>query len=188
MKINIPKNQKFRDVIKIKKLYILIIILCVILAGGCSPDAEPVSGAVLDLEARFADMFEEPASADGTLRFTEAPPETVAPQSAEPTEAEPQTDSEITQENTDIAAILDMLSDIINNLDADNIQDIIDIAEILEEITEHEPEIDEERFAVTPSGRRFHTQGCHHARNAGMLLTRAEAEGRGLEPCRTCNP
>ena len=57
-----------------------------------------------------------------------------------------------------------------------------------EEVTELSEDEDEEKFVVTPSGRRYHVQGCRHAGNIHAYLTREEAESRGYDPCRTCNP
>ena len=45
-----------------------------------------------------------------------------------------------------------------------------------------------ELFVVTPHGTRYHLPDCRHAQNVYELLTREEAEARGFEPCRVCEP
>jgi len=150
-------------VIKIKKLYIFIIIIIAVTFTGCAPEAEPVSAAS-DLQARFESMFEdseEPVTADGTVRFgdiTEPP--------AEPTADIEETTTESMPEITEIEII----------------------PEPPEETTELLEDMQEEVFVVTPSGRRYHVEGCRHARNVHEYLTREEAESKGYDPCRTCNP
>jgi len=162
---------------KIKKLsfkLFLVIIIILINLTGCAPKSEPVSGAALDLQARFEDMFEdaEPAAAEGTVRFGEEPTEIIEPETsvdttkkAAPTQDETEKITEPPETKTEISEII---QDETNNNDENN--------------------GNEEKFVVTPSGKRYHVEGCHHGRNVKEYLTREEAESRGYEPCKTCKP
>ena len=144
----------------------MFIIIILIILTGCAPESEPVSGAALDLQARFEDMFEdaEPVTADGTVRFGEEPvTEIVTDESYEnETEAIDETEKDIISEEDESG-------------ESEN--------EKSEEKSENE-----EKFVVTPSGRRYHIESCHHGRNVKEYLTREEAESKGYEPCQTCKP
>ncbi|MCL2096738.1 MAG: hypothetical protein FWH10_07530 [Oscillospiraceae bacterium] len=54
--------------------------------------------------------------------------------------------------------------------------------------TQTEPEGDEIFYVVTPSGKRYHYQSCHTARNIHRYLTKEEAEHSGYTPCGICKP
>jgi hypothetical protein len=40
---------------------------------------------------------------------------------------------------------------------------------------------------VTAHGKKFHRKTCSHAKNA-TSISRADAEKKGLTPCKTCKP
>jgi len=40
---------------------------------------------------------------------------------------------------------------------------------------------------VTASGKKYHRQDCRYAKTA-TPITRAEAEAKGLTPCKVCKP
>jgi len=162
-----------------KKLLIFIIIITAIIFTGCAPESKPASGAASDLQARFEDMFDdaEPAAADGTVRFGEESP----PESTEP---------EITSELTNAGA-----DDPVRPQNtATEILSETEITEQPEETTAGDavlsvpPPENEEKFVVTPSGKRYHVESCRHAQNVKEYLTREEAEAKGYDPCKTCKP
>lgn len=41
---------------------------------------------------------------------------------------------------------------------------------------------------TTATGKRYHRAGCRHLARSDLPMTREEAEGRGLTPCRVCKP
>jgi len=151
--------------------------------AGCAGDSGPaleVGGAAQNLQERFADLFEdaEQPAAIAAEPVTEPPPAPAITQLPEPPDPlEPSEADEITVAGADAGA-----EDFVPDLSYEPEPP---------EITEPEPiEVAEpvELFAITPTGRRFHRESCHHARNAAELLTREAAATRGLDPCRTCNP
>jgi hypothetical protein len=86
-------------VVYIRRLiYLLIVIIIAVISSGCGEEAQPIrnavpfSGAASDLQARFAEAFEDyeaDTTADGTIRFepepvTEPPPEITEIESTEP--------------------------------------------------------------------------------------------------------
>ena len=159
------------------KKIIIIIMLAAVIAGCGAPDAQPVGGAALNLQERFAEMFDdEPAAAAGTVRFGEDPPAEQPPDITEPATAAPVTEPPPAAAAEPVIADAEYAPPVITEPPA---------------TTEPPPvvtEPPEELFVVTPSGRRFHVYGCHHARNVHARLTREEAQSRGFDPCRTCNP
>jgi hypothetical protein len=183
-----------------KKLCVFVIIITAVIFTGCGAsdaDSEPANGAAMDLQARFADMFEdskdEPATAGGTLRFEENTTEPATASGPAPAATEPpiviviaptaETTTGEGQPEEHAAEVLpDDLAEIILNI-ISNMDD-----ETLDSIRGVSNAVQEERFVATPSGRRYHVEGCHHAQNVREHLTRTEAESQGLEPCRTCNP
>jgi hypothetical protein len=41
---------------------------------------------------------------------------------------------------------------------------------------------------VTATGKRYHREGCRSLSKSDIAITRAEAEARGLTPCKVCKP
>ena len=145
---------------RIKFIFILLIFACFIFSG-CTPEeteAVPVIGAAEDLQERFAGMFEDTAE-----EITKLPEPTVLPE----------------QTTVIIQAATQATTQATANMPATT--------------TAADPSIypdmpEEPLFVITPSGRRYHVEGCHTARNIAERLTRAEAEARGFDPCGICNP
>ena len=153
---------------KMKKFCIFIIIFSALFFTGCaSKDAggQPGGEAAVDLHERFAEMFDE-----------EPAPETSAPTPAADTE------SCACDPDSLRVIIAEVILDILDNMDTESLESII------AEAGTAAAAVQEEKFAITPSGTRYHVQGCRHAQNVKELLTRAEAEERRYEPCRTCDP
>jgi len=46
----------------------------------------------------------------------------------------------------------------------------------------------ENLYVVTPSGKKYHYDTCHNAKNVYKYLTKEEAEQLGYQPCKTCKP
>ena len=41
---------------------------------------------------------------------------------------------------------------------------------------------------VTPSGRKYHTERCHHLKGSAIPTTRQKAIAQGYAPCKVCKP
>ena len=115
-------------------------------------------------------MFEEPSAAGGTVRFGETSPEIIETSADENADdpARPQNNTE----ETTAEIITDPPEETTSEI-SENIQDDL---------------TGEELFVVTPSGRRYHIEGCRHAQNIKEHLTREEAEAKNYTPCGTCKP
>ena len=182
------------------KLLAIVALTLVVLIGltamyGCSSDddsLQPTQGAAQNLQERFADLFDN-------LDDNEAA-EAAVPVAAVRTMPPPQPTTAVSVEGeNDTSLIYNENDDINNDIVEDDTADILPPVEIIDEDEpyayesyveeEYEAEvIPQELFAITPTGRRFHLEHCHHARNASQLLTREAAEARGLTPCGTCRP
>ena len=174
-----------------KKIFIIIMLAAVLAGCGGAPDAQPVGGAALNLQERFAEMFDdEPAAAAGTVRFGENPPDEqhTAPQDITEPELPPATEPPPPAATEPVITAAEATQYV---PEPPVITEPLPIVTEPPATTEPPPivtEPPEELFVVTPSGRRFHVYGCHHARNVHARLTREEAQSRGFDPCRTCNP
>ncbi|RZJ28858.1 MAG: hypothetical protein EOO48_08915 [Flavobacterium sp.] len=40
----------------------------------------------------------------------------------------------------------------------------------------------------TPSGKKYHTAGCHMVKNTSEAISISDAKALGLEPCKICKP
>lgn len=153
-----------------------------VISSGCGEKAVPASGAALDLQARFEEAFDDSkdySTANGTIRFEPA---------TEPT----------SETNIITYAIFEIIEETIgisettvNNITnpTDNISVVENIIEeTLQSTTISEHTRQEEQFVITPSGTRYHVNGCHTAKNISEYLTREEAKARGYEPCKICKP
>ena len=175
------------------KLSIIVVLTLVVLAGlatmyGCSSDEslQPTQGAAQNLHERFADLFDN-------LDDSEAA-EAAVPVAAIVPMPPPQPTTIVSVEDENDTSLIYNDNDDIAEYDT---ADILPPVEIIDEDEPYEPYVEEEDetavvpqelFAITPTGRRFHLEHCHHARNASQMLTREAAEARGLTPCGTCRP
>ena len=179
---------------------ITILILHGLLVSCEEAETVPVGGAAQDLRARFAEMFEDSEDAEKPEGFggfegydygiAGAAAETVQIIQIEEGEeplplTPPLTKPAAAHGNTGYEADYYILP-IITWPSEHTAETTAETDEI--EPAEPEPAVPVALFVVTPTGRRFHLERCHHARNVAQLLTREEAEARGFEPCRVCNP
>jgi len=191
---------------KLPVIVALTLLILVGLAGfyGCSGDdnsLQPTTqNAAQNLHDRFAELFEdfednESKGHETTLLKPAVP--AVAMQTIES-----DTTTNIPPTTTTITSVAELEGYTNENENYYIISEYYEAYEAIEYVEIDEPsaiEVEDvhvyeelteplELFAITPSGRRFHLEHCHHARNASDLLTREAAEARGLTPCGTCRP
>ena len=192
---------------KLPVIVALTLLILVGLAGfyGCSGDdnsLQPTTqNAAQNLHDRFAELFEDfedneskghettllkPAVPAVAMQTIESDTANIAPPPPSTTTVSSVGLESDTNENENyyIIAEYDEAYEAIEYVEIDEPGAIeVEDVHVYEELTEPL-----ELFAIPPSGRRFHLEHCHHARNASDLLTREAAEARGLTPCGTCRP